>query len=713
MKNSKIRRVSLLTIALASLSLGACTNPSINPSDSTTNPSVSESTGTESTTGTDSTETESSGTESTTEPEEKIYTMAEAIAKANESGEKESEPIIIKGKIKSITSFVYGSMYLTDDTGELYIYGVHGENDEFFDKLDYIPMVGDTITLRGSVCMFNKTPEMKTGNIVALEKTHEVPSADDYEAVTAQQAREKADGTKVKLTGVVAKTTLTQKKNPNGFYLVDSTAAFYIFGGASAAQVKVGNTVTVIGEIAHYISDSEKTFAEALGYTGSLQLTNTYVLTNDKGEAEPDYTWAEEKTVKEIMEVDVKDENITNVVYKTNAIIKKSVGASFINYYINDFDGTGSYVYTSNNGSDFAYLDAYTDVPVELYLTVCNYKCTASGTTPRFIPLEVSKLENFTYPEDQVADFAIEYGVLPQFEATYSGDPKKEVITSYSNDILNIDNVAISYESSNTDFAYFEEVEGKKIFHVNKVEDASATITMTATYKTYTASSEITISYEDVTTGAINVSEAISKTDDTEVKVRGIVAQRTINKSGFYLIDSTGAISVQLGDSNELDNLHTGDEVVVTGTKNHILKSGSSCTGQIAVDSATVEGVVSVGNTIPTDSFTTNIDFDTLVSYEESEDLTAKVYTVSAYVFKTPGDHAQLYFYKDAAASTTDGAPKLSVYSSSPSQYEFAESMIGKQVTLTFAFVNWNSKNFYKVCPLTLSDGTTTVSNNL
>lgn len=716
MKNSKMRRFSLLTLALASMTLVACgsgetsgtteapnTNPpSITAPESNIEPPVTTPTEPETT----------PGTEGTT-PVEKVYTLAEAAAKANEVGETPSDPIIIKGTIKSISSYIYGEMILADETGELSIYGVRGENDEFFDKLDYIPKVGDTLTLRGPVCTFKGTPQMKKGNIVELEKTHTAPNAEEYKATTIADARKEKDGTKIKLTGVVAKNTLTQKKNPNGFYLVDSTGAFYIFGGASAVQVTKGNTVTVLGEVAHYISSKEASFAQALGYTGSMQLDNTYILENDKGNATVDYSWAQEKTVKEMLDINVKDENITNVVYKTQAIIKKVPGSGFVNYYINDFDGTGSYVYTSNNGSDFAYLDEFVDVPVEVYLTICNYKCTDSGAIARFIPLEVSKIEHFVYPEDKFADFALNYGAMPQFETEYAGDPSLEVITTYSNDILGIKDVKIEYASSNEALAYFETIENKTTFHVNPVADQTANITVTATYKTYQATSEITVSYRNVTGDAGDVKSAVDAADTTSVKIRGIVGQKTINKDGFYLIDKTGAIAVTVADASSLDNIHTGDEVVISGTKNHVLKEGFVGAGQAVVEKSTIDGVVSVDNTIPTDSFITNVDFDTLSSYEVSADITSAVYTVSAYAFKTDGQFAQLKFYKDEASSTTSDAPYISVYSSSPSQFSFADSMVNKQVTVTFAFVNWNSKNYYRMCPLSITDGVNTVSNNL
>ena len=53
-------------------------------------------------------------------------------------------------------------------------------------------------------------------------------------------------------------------------------------------------------------------------------------------------------------------EDISTTIYKVNALIKKAPGDGFINYYINDLDGTtGSYVYTQANGNDLDYLEPF------------------------------------------------------------------------------------------------------------------------------------------------------------------------------------------------------------------------------------------------------------------------------------------------------------------------------------------------------------------
>ena len=58
---------------------------------------------------------------------------------------------------------------------------------------------------------------------------------------------------------------------------------------------------------------------------------------NDKKVSEVDYSWCEEITVKELMNTSVT-EDITSLIYKTNALVKRVDGKDFVNYYLYDID---------------------------------------------------------------------------------------------------------------------------------------------------------------------------------------------------------------------------------------------------------------------------------------------------------------------------------------------------------------------------------------
>ena len=82
--------------------------------------------------------------------------------------------------------------------------------------------------------------------------------------------------------------------------------------------------------------------------------------------------------------------NITSSCFLVTGFVKRVQGEGFVNYYLNDLDGhTGGRVYTSNSGSDFAYLDDYQDKVVSMVVSPINCKSTISGTEYRLIPLDV------------------------------------------------------------------------------------------------------------------------------------------------------------------------------------------------------------------------------------------------------------------------------------------------------------------------------------
>ena len=121
-----------------------------------------------------------------------------------------------------------------------------------------------------------------------------------------------------------------------------------------------------------------------------------WLLENDNEVSAPNYSWVEETTVKTIMDTPVSTD-ITTTIYKVNALVKKSIGTGFINYYIDDLDGvTGSYVYTQCNGSDLEWLEKFDGKICTVYLSVINAKSTATGCNWRFKALKVVD-EGYTF----------------------------------------------------------------------------------------------------------------------------------------------------------------------------------------------------------------------------------------------------------------------------------------------------------------------------
>lgn len=710
--------MSVLSLTLLAFSLGACggdkTSTSANPAtDPTTNPTITD-------TATDVTP------ESTTEAE-RVYTVTDAVELAEMFGETGStDSYLVKGTIKSITNYYYGEMYLTDGTSELLIYGVRGATDtDYFDKLEYVPQVGDTVVLKGTLNIFKDAPQMRTGYLQSYEKTHEVPSTDGYTESTIAAARSANVEAKVKLTGVVARITQTQKYSYNGFFLVDNTGSIFVYGGASAVQVKIGNTVTVIGSIAHFVSSSETSYAQKFGYQGEIQLENSYVLENDKGTTAFDKTWIQDKTIKEILDVDVTEENITTSIYHSTAILRKKDGGSFVNYYINDLDDTtGTYVYTANNGGDYAWLDDYVDKVVDIYVSPINCKSTAAGVVYRFVPIELNVIENYKYDKKLAPKFALDYSIMDQFMSLYAGDPNLELASTYSNSLLGISGVKVTYASDNENLAYFgTSANGNQVLHIKETTEIEATITATATLDGVTATDTIKVAYTDIAKNAKTIDAAIKAADGEAITIKGVVAGKTLNKVGVYVVDETGTISVTMS-SEQYATLHNGDEVVFEGVKTHAKKDptvtsyagqayldGQGTYGDDANKTSGLLGVITTGATYSTKSFITNKTLTEINSIAATQDATMQIYQFSCYYTYGSGNYGQMYIYESEEASTSEEAVSMSVYCSSPSQYSFCDALKGKQVTMTAALVNWNNKTYYKLCPISITDGTTTLIN--
>ncbi len=642
--------------------------------------------------------TPNSNSDSSEQPTYQTITIAEAIALANQAGATETtEKYYVAGTIKEIRNSTYGEMTITDGTDSLYIYGVYSADDKLYADLTDKPYVGDTIVVYGSLKMYNETPEMGKVTLIDFEHVDVSDKVDltQYTEKTILQARDVADDEKVKVSGVVAAITYSNGMNPNGFYLTDDAASIYVYGGDAAAQVAVGNKVTVAATKDFYVLDSEAQYAQQFGYQGSNQLAKAYVIENDKGNTPANLSWVTETTIKDILDTPLTN-NITTNIYKVNAIVHKSIGTGFVNYYFDDLDDkTGTYTYTQNNGSDFAWLDQYDGKVCTAYVSPINCKSTPTGCVYRFVPIKVMD-EGFTFDESKAPQFALDYYAKSQFLTTYNADPQLEVVTSLTSELLHLENVVLTYTSSNTNSVYFEETQAGTIMHT---KDAGvAQITIKASYKTYSAEMSVTITVnEAISVDTLTVKQAIDASDNTEVVVKGIVSSSTVNqKSGFYLIDETGSITVRLTSADELALLKLGNEVVVKGTRCHILKDGTTnMIGQSCIDNATILQNNYGSHEYSTASFTECTFTDVYNKIQEVDiDYTTDVYVIDAYIKQNK------YNYSINADANSESY--ITLYASGNSQYAFLAPYADQTVKMEVALCNWNSKSVYKACVLSI-----------
>ncbi len=620
-------------------------------------------------------------------------TIAEAIEIAKSAGSTPtSEKYIIVGTVKEIKNATYGEMTVEDATGELYIYGSMASDGTYFDQMTDRPQKGDKIALQGALQTYKDTPEMgiKNDKAIILAFEHVTPDFDEseYTAHNLASTRALEAGSKVKVSGVVARITYANGMKPSGVIIIDDSASIYVYSADVANAVSIGNKIEVCGEKTYWILDTEQSNAAIYGYKGACQIDNAILISNDKGNNTFDTSWMEQKTVKEIINSDITG-NITTLVYETIALIKKVPGTGFTNYYFFDLDGeTGAYTYTQCNGSDFGWLDEFDGQICKVYLTALNAKSQPAGCFYRFLPVAVEKLDDFTYPAKDVPAFALEYGVKDLFESVYGGDPALELPSTYANSLLSVDGVEFAYSSSDTTVAT---VEGG-VLHLLK--DGSATITVTATYGAHTASIDVNVSLktaQQITTPTI--AEVIAQEDGTLVQVRGIVMSSLVNQSGFYLGDDTGMIAV-LASSDTLAQIEPGDEVVFEGYLSHKKAGGTRCiVGDYASNSSnsTLLANYKGENEYSTAYFDTTKTLADLTNLPTTEDYTTNVYVLRATVSVV---EAQYY----TTIKLVDGDTTFSLYCSSAGQYSWLKQFANQEVEMEIAVCNWNEKSYYTGC---------------
>ena len=608
----------------------------------------------------------------------------------------------ITATVKNVSNSNYGAMYLVDENGnEISVYGTYNSDGTVqYPNMEDKPLKGDTVTVYANLQVFNSKPEIQSAWVISV--THFELDQSKYTEMTVAEAREAAEGTLIKTSGVVASITYANGYIPAGFYLVDSTGSIYVYDRDAAGNVKVGNTVTVAGAKDFWILDTETNSASKFGYKGCNQLADAYVLENDNGTSDFNKSWITESTVKEIMDTPV-NEDITTTIFKVTALVKKVPGDGFVNYYIDDLDGhTGSYVYTQCNGGDFAWLDEFDGKICTVYLSVINAKSNAAGCIWRFLPVAVS-YDNFVFDTANAPEFVVNYHGATSFESSYMTGAKVELTTEVSSELLGFTGATISYSVSDTTVAAITTENG--VVYFETLAAGNVVVTVTGSYNGITFSKELNITVsEQPTFDSITVGEAINAANDTEVIVQGIVAGGIANQKGaFYLVTADGVIPVR-GTNEIMNGLSVGDEVVVKGTRT-ITKDGG---GQIVIDNAELLANFYGNHSYSTDAFITGMTVEQIKeNVADTPEATTNVYIVTATITKNAGGYSTNYY--------VDG---FLLYAGSGAQYSWLEAYFvngttSREVTLELALCDWNAKGL-KGCVIAVynEDGSKTYNPN-
>lgn len=646
------------------------------------------------------------------EDEKKIYTIAELIAMMPSDGSVTTERYYVRAEIKSIDNADYGAMTIKDPTGTLSVYGTYSSDGvKRYSELDEKPVKGDTVLLYGTIQNYkSKTPEIKSGWIIEFKKGTPTWSEDDYTEMTIGEAREAAVDSLVKVTGVVSRITFANGMKPNGFIIVGDNSSIYVYDNQIAITVAIGNKITLLAKKTMFIASKEASSAKKFGYKGACQLIDGHLLSNDEATNDLDLSFAQEKTVKEVIETS-PSANITSLIYHSNAFIKRvqKEGQNFVNYYIDDLDGkTGSYVYTACDGKDFAWMDQYDGKICSVYYTALNAKSTSTGVLFRFLPIKIEDNNNYQFDKAEAPKFAVEYYGLEQFDTVYSADPSKEMLTSVTSDLLNFGTATLSYSSNNTALAYFETGEdGKVIFHINSGSEGTATITVTGHLDGQTDFSKtmnIKITKPVDVSLAVNVKAAIDASKGTELLVKGVIGPSLVNKNGFYLIDETGSLAVVMNSTDEFNGLQIGQTVYIKGKRDLFASVRNGGTPSYFESCMTGCQIVKneFGNVdYSTASFIKGKTLADLIALPVADNShTAEVYVITAGLkFVSTKNYSNAYL--------KDGDSEMRLYcTNAAGQYQWIKSYVDdtKTYTMEVAVCNWNNKNYYTACLLSITD---------
>ncbi len=300
--------------------------------------------------------------------------------------------------------------------------------------------------------------------------------------------------------------------------------------------------------------------------------------------------------------------------------------------------------------------------------------------------------EGFQFRTEEAPEHIVKYYGLPQFNASYTGDPAAELITSVDSELLGFAGAKLSYASSDESVISFEARDGKVIFHCKKT--GKATVTVTGSYEGNTASATVEITVEkNEDYDTITILEAQDAAVGDTVTIKGIVGPSVVNKAGFYLFDGTGMIAVVVKDSAIFDEIEIGHEIVITGNRDCYKDEDKTHAGQTCITQVEVLANYYGEHDYPTDGFITDKTLADIYSLNNSEDHTTEVYVVKATV-----NFNETAYYTNVNLS--DGSTKLNLYCSSGSQYGFLKAFAGQEVTLEIAPCNWNNKSYYVGCVL-------------
>ena len=159
----------------------------------------------------------------------------------------DGEEFILTGYVSKVANTKYGNLYITDATGEVYVYGT---NDFAASGLKE----GDIVKVQGPKSSYNGSPQLKNVTVKEITKVQDITVADFV-------AKEDSKTQYYRLTGKVTEVVKAEYGNIN---IQDATGTVYVYGvykgyGATSSKgvwdglgVKVGDEITIVGFVGSY-----------------------------------------------------------------------------------------------------------------------------------------------------------------------------------------------------------------------------------------------------------------------------------------------------------------------------------------------------------------------------------------------------------------------------------------------------------------------------
>lgn len=446
----------------------------------------------------------------------------------------------------------------------------------------------------------------------------------------------------------------------SGAFIVGKTGSIYVFSTRYFNDCSIGDEVEVAGTFSRYISTTEASAGEAIGWSGGRQIKADSVTVLNEN---VDYkSYIGETTIRDVVNSDYTINDISSNVYKAACKITVAAQTGFTNYYFYDESLDYSvYAYSTLSGADYTWLSTYNEEVHYVYFGVQGLR--PKDQVWRIIPLSVESEKLSTdYSDEKKAEFALNK-LEDQFESEYKDYGPVDLVTDYEG----IEGETITYESSN---GLISDSKTLTIDTSKFTGEASITIKVTYNDKEYTRVVTFNVvkgeefSYK-------TVSEVLNAEEGEEVYVKGIYARFTANNAGLYLLDNTGILQVNYSPLIN-DSLVIGEELVMKGivTKKFAIEDGS-----YAGHNTLAEGTLISHDGAKHDFYTNVVAGETTVSeiYDKSdkEAMLAKIGKI--YTVRGIASIVKTNYYSNYRFYSEDKSSYLTLYCSSASQLSWLD----------------------------------------